>query len=116
MGMSDELTRIRFDIRDTGIGIPKEAIKRILDAFRQVDGSTNRRFEGTGLGLSIVQQLVKIMGGRIEVESEVGRGSLFRVELTLAVAKPAERATAGLPISFEGKRALIVDDSEAAAS
>ncbi|MGA8398614.1 MAG: response regulator [Stellaceae bacterium] len=113
MGMSNELARIRFDIRDTGIGIPKEAIKGIFDAFRQVDGSTNRRFEGTGLGLSIVQQLVKIMGGRIEVESEVGRGSLFRVELTLAVAKPAERATAGLPISFEGKRALVVDDSEA---
>jgi signal transduction histidine kinase/CheY-like chemotaxis protein len=113
MGMSGELTRVRFDVRDTGIGIPKQAIKGIFDAFRQVDGSLNRRFEGTGLGLSIVQQLVKLMGGRIEVESEVGRGSLFRVELTLAVSRPVERTTVGFPIAFEGKRALIVDDSEA---
>ncbi|HTV26980.1 MAG TPA: response regulator [Xanthobacteraceae bacterium] len=113
MGMSGELTRVRFDIRDTGIGIPKEAIKGIFEAFRQVDDGTNRRFEGTGLGLSIVQQLVKIMGGRVEVESEVGKGSLFRVELTLAVSRPRERTAASLPLSFEGKRALVVDDSEA---
>jgi two-component system, sensor histidine kinase and response regulator len=113
MGMSGELTRVRFDVRDTGIGIPKKAIKGIFDAFRQIDDRTNRRFEGTGLGLSIVQQLVKLMGGHIEVESEVGRGSQFRVELTLAVSRSRERPTASLPLSFEGKRALIVDDSEA---
>ena len=113
MGLSDQLSRVRFDVRDTGIGIPQQAIKSIFDAFRQIDHGANRRFEGTGLGLSIVQQLVKLMRGRIEVESEVGRGSLFRVELTLATAKAAERNTAGTPVSFQGKRALIVDDSEA---
>jgi signal transduction histidine kinase/DNA-binding response OmpR family regulator/HPt (histidine-containing phosphotransfer) domain-containing protein len=113
MGMSDGHVRVRLEVRDTGIGIPKDAIAGIFDAFRQVDGAANRRFEGTGLGLSIVRQLVKIMGGRIEVESEVGRGSLFRVELTCAVLKSPSAAALRVSTAFPGKRALIVDDSAA---
>jgi signal transduction histidine kinase/DNA-binding response OmpR family regulator/HPt (histidine-containing phosphotransfer) domain-containing protein len=113
LGMSDGHVRVRLDVRDTGVGIPKDALEGIFDAFRQVDGAANRRFEGTGLGLSIVRQLVKAMGGRTEVESEVGRGSLFRVELTFAVLKPPGVAAARFSTAFPGKRALIVDDSAA---
>ena len=113
MGMIDGHVRVRLDVRDTGIGIPKDAIAGIFDAFRQVDNTANRRFEGTGLGLSIVRQLVKIMGGQIEVESEVGHGSLFRVELSCAVLKPPSLAALRFSTALAGKRALIVDDSAA---
>jgi CheY-like chemotaxis protein/two-component sensor histidine kinase len=113
LGMNGGLVRVRLEVRDTGIGIAKEAIAGIFDAFRQVDDATNRKFEGTGLGLSIVRQLVTLMGGKIEVESDVGRGSLFRVEFTFAVLKPPVMATLRSSTSFPGKRALIVDDSAA---
>jgi two-component system sensor histidine kinase/response regulator len=107
---SDGQVRVRIEVRDTGIGIPKDAIGGIFDPFRQVDGAMNRRVEGTGLGLAIVRQLIEIMGGRIEVDSEVGRGSVFRVELPFpildAAAAPVPHAAA-----FPGKRALIVDDN-----
>jgi signal transduction histidine kinase/CheY-like chemotaxis protein/HPt (histidine-containing phosphotransfer) domain-containing protein len=113
LGMSGGHVRVRLEVRDTGIGIPKDAIEGIFDAFRQVDDGPNRRFEGTGLGLSIVHQLVKAMGGNIEVESEVGRGSLFRVELTFAVLNPPSVAALRFSTAFFGKRVLIVDDSAA---
>jgi len=113
MGMSDGNVRVRLEVRDTGIGIPKDAIAGIFDAFRQVDDAANRRFEGTGLGLSIVRELVKLMGGQIEVESETGRGSIFRVELTCAVLKPPSAAALRFSTTFPGKRVLIVDDSAA---
>jgi two-component system, sensor histidine kinase and response regulator len=113
MGMSDGNVRVRVEVRDTGIGIPKDAVAGIFDAFRQVDDAANRRFEGTGLGLSIVRELVRLMGGQIEVESEVGRGSVFRVELTCAVLKPPSAAALRVSTAFPGKRVLIVDDSAA---
>src|ERR1700719_129110 len=113
LGMNGGLVRVRLEVRDTGIGIDKDAVAGIFDAFRQVDDAANRKFEGTGLGLSIVRQLVTLMGGQIEVESEVGRGSLFRVELTFAVLQPPVIAALRFTTTFPGKRALIVDDSAA---
>jgi len=72
---------VRFEIADTGIGIPREAQARIFDRFVQADETTTRRYGGTGLGTTIAKQLVELMGGTIELESEPGRGTTFRVTL-----------------------------------
>ena len=74
---------LRFEVRDTGVGIPDTARERIFESFSQADESTTRRYGGTGLGLAIVQQIVGMMGGRITVESEPGRGSVFRFSVRL---------------------------------
>jgi signal transduction histidine kinase/ActR/RegA family two-component response regulator len=76
---------LHFSIQDSGIGISPDRHEQIFAAFTQVDGSTARRFGGTGLGLTICRQLVEMMGGRIWVESELGRGSIFHFTVCLAV-------------------------------
>jgi PAS domain S-box-containing protein len=78
---TDDSPNIVFYIKDTGIGISKEQQEYIFDVFRQVDDSTTREFEGTGLGLAISKKLVELMKGKILVESELGKGSIFLVEL-----------------------------------
>jgi signal transduction histidine kinase len=74
-------SEISFIVSDTGIGIPKEKIHLIFEKFRQLDGSPARRYEGTGLGLTISKNLAALIGGGIQVESEVGRGSTFTVTI-----------------------------------
>jgi CheY-like chemotaxis protein len=79
-------TGVHFEVRDTGIGIPKEALPRLFTSFAQVDTSTSRQYGGTGLGLVISKRLVEGMNGRIGVKSELGVGSSFWFELPLLTA------------------------------
>jgi PAS domain S-box-containing protein len=83
VGEIDEGLLVQFTVRDTGIGITPDEQEKIFDAFRQADGSTNRRYGGTGLGLSISRQLTEMMGGQIWVDSEPGNGSAFHFTVIL---------------------------------
>ena len=103
---------LHFEIRDTGIGIPKERLGQLFQAFSQVDSSTTRKYGGTGLGLSISRSLVQLMGGRIWVESEPGRGSVFHFTLrTAAALDMTEAPSAGFQFELQGRSVLIVDDN-----
>jgi signal transduction histidine kinase/CheY-like chemotaxis protein len=107
---ADGIVQLKVRVEDTGIGIPAEKLQSVFEKFAQVDGSSTRRHEGTGLGLAIGARLVDLMGGKIGVESEIGRGSVF----WFAVPMPAHDAQArdeGVPVDVTGARVLVIDDN-----
>lgn len=116
----DGVAYVRFSVTDTGIGIAPEAIRRIFRSFEQGSKNTSMTYGGTGLGLAISSNLVRMMGGTLEVKSEPGKGSEFYFTLPLPfaevsetpVGKPLpERASSG-KMDFSGKRVLVVEDNE----
>lgn len=99
-------------VKDTGIGIPAEKQETIFDPFAQADGSTSRRYGGTGLGLSVSAQLVALMGGRIWVESTLGKGSAFCFTVKFGLAAEGQTAKISADeLLVQGLRVLVVDDN-----
>lgn len=101
---------LRFEVRDTGIGISAENHQRLFESFAQADASTTRRYGGTGLGLAISRRLTEVMGGKIGLDSEPGVGSRFWFDLELPLG-PAATETESLPATLAGRRVLVVDDN-----
>ena len=108
---SNGVCRINFSVADTGIGIPLEKQQAIFDPFAQADGSTTRRYGGTGLGLSISSRLVALMGGQLQVSSQIGLGSTFSFEIAVARASSIPVTTSDAPASLRGMPVLVVDDN-----
>jgi PAS domain S-box-containing protein len=108
----DGTPELRFAVRDTGIGISAEAQTRLFTSFTQVDASTTRKYGGTGLGLAISRRLAELMGGRMWVESEPGRGSTFLFTLRPEwIPAGTRRFTGSDRPRLRGKRLLVIDDS-----
>ncbi|WP_181376258.1 PAS domain S-box protein [Novimethylophilus kurashikiensis] len=112
-----EEATLRFAISDTGIGMDADQAARLFKPFEQADSSITRRFGGTGLGLAISSRLVEMMGGRLEVESELGQGSIFFFSLPFPVVQGVSSneslgdGLAGVPVRLEGARLLLVEDN-----
>ena len=114
--------QVRFEVRDSGIGLSPEQCRRLFQAFEQADKSTSRKYGGTGLGLALTKRLVELMGGRVGVDSDPGKGSTFWFEVPLQRGKGAriqEPGAAGheappvrLRSGFSGARILIAEDNE----
>lgn len=103
---------IKFDVHDTGIGIPEDKLSRLFKAFSQVDSSTTRKYGGTGLGLVISERLIKLMGGEVSVTSKVGAGTTFSFTVkTTAAHKSKKQYAAYGQTNNSDKRVLVVDDN-----
>jgi signal transduction histidine kinase/CheY-like chemotaxis protein len=116
-GVSIEVTadglapgRVRFAVKDTGIGMPESVRSALFQKFTQADSSVTRRYGGTGLGLAISKELVELMGGKIQVASRQGQGSTFSFDIPLEVSSAPRLDTADLHANLKGIRVLLVDD------
>ncbi len=115
---NSESANIRFSIIDTGIGIPKDKFETIFRSFSQADTATTRKYGGTGLGLSITKRLLELQDSRINIESELGKGSTFFYDLNMPLGKGIKQADKSklnlqdIPDSLEGARVLLVEDNK----
>ncbi len=110
---SDQPREILFAVRDTGIGIPAEAQARLFGSFTQVDASTTRKYGGTGLGLAISKRLAELMGGRMWLQSEPGRGSTFFFTLRTEWVHRSRPYVPVAQVQLRGRRLLVIDDNAA---
>ena len=101
---------LEIRVEDTGIGIPEDQLAHVFEKFKQVDGTTTREYEGTGLGLSISSSLVKLMSGTLRVDSVVGTGSIFTINLALPMHEEMA-AVQKAPVEIIGANILVVDDN-----
>jgi signal transduction histidine kinase/DNA-binding response OmpR family regulator len=108
---TDTHATICFEIKDTGIGIPKDRMDRLFKSFSQVDSSTTRRFGGTGLGLAISRKLTHLLGGDMTVESEEGKGATFAFTARFKKKQPKDRKPMAPESDLNGINVLIVDDN-----
>ncbi len=120
LGEGDDDLLLALEVEDTGIGIPSDKLEHVFGQFTQADSSTTRRFGGTGLGLAISERLARLMGGKLEVESEVGRGSIFRLCLMLETDPSTEEEQAAdvaggqddrTGCLLPGARVLVAEDN-----
>ena len=103
---------LAFTVKDTGIGIPKEKQEKLFKAFSQVDSSTSRKYGGTGLGLAICQRLTRLMGGSIQLESELNQGTRVTFSILTQEEDPPEEISEVLDnLPVKGKKVLVVDDN-----
>ncbi len=102
---------LQFSVRDSGIGIPREKQESIFESFTQADSSTTREYGGTGLGLTICRRLVEMMGGKIWIESEPGKGSTFFFTARFGIDREPEEEKGRAPVDVRGLSVLIVDDN-----
>ncbi|MBM3321515.1 MAG: response regulator [Candidatus Eisenbacteria bacterium] len=113
---SQESVLLRFTVRDTGIGIPDDKRRTVFQPFEQADGSSTRKHGGTGLGLAIVRDLVRLMGGRISLVSNIGWGSIFQFTIRASLRSDAVQMPPPEGIDrLRGKPALVVDDNATSA-
>jgi len=116
---TEDTVELKFAVKDTGIGMTKEEASQVFDAFGQADSSTTRKYGGTGLGLAICKTLTELMGGRIWVESERGKGSTFFFTVKLGIAEEHEESSEKVkeneyivPDELRGSHILLVEDNE----
>ncbi len=112
LGNPGNQVELRFDVRDTGIGMEPEVLAHIFDSFNQADSSTTRKYGGTGLGLAIARELTEMMGGKIDVASSIGRGSHFWFTVLLSKGQQISDDASLQQLELANEPVLVVDDNE----